>query len=385
MRLLPIPFFMSVLFGVSAPTFAVESPTLTFRGSEHPPIPLNPADSVQVAPDGSVQATCVFQEANPTRCVNVGTQVSGQVPQVSFTTNLSFVQDSTTVYAATSGQQFTITRSVTGTADVCLPSVSGATATVQGWTSVPAGSGTSNVSISATVPAGETRDVTLGLRCYNAFGAPETFQRTFRLSAPAGPNPGACTLPSNPLIRPQGFTEHVRTWAQIFNGFNYPQTPSFQMPVGSYSVTRDSSTSPPSAGMYLAVPITLPDNAFLRLTTYQATGRFAINYFEPRAGNVFFSLSPCAGDLRPFSATGADVFQRCSRGLLFEGSITFSTQSAAGACRLPAGDYWLNIIHANPAATGFSDPAIAPTLNSCNGGLTRCESNVTVAHGGIVQ
>ena len=385
MKLLPIPLAMIVLAGASTPAFAVENPTLTFRGSEHPPIPLNASQPVQVSAEGNVEATCVFQPTNPTRCVNVGTQVSGQVPQASYTANLSLVDGSTTVYAATSGQQFTITRSVTGTADVCLPSVSGATATVQGWTSVPSTSGDSTVSISATVPAGETRDVTLGLRCYNAFGAPETFQRTFRVSAPAGPNPGACTLPINALIRPQGFTEHVRTWAQIFNGFNYPQTPSFQMPVGSYSVTRDSSTSPPSAGMYLAVPISLPDNAFIRFTTYQATGRFAINYFEPRAGNVFISLSPCAGDLRPQNPSGPDVFQRCTRGLLFEGSITFSTQSAAGACRVPAGDYWVNIIHANPAVPDFSNPAIAPTLNSCNSGLTRCESNVTVAHGGIAQ
>lgn len=363
----------------SASVWAVDNPSLTFRGSEHQPIPLNPAQPVEITADGNIEATCVFQATNPQRCVNVGTQVSGNVPQASFTANVPFVEGSTTVYAVTSGQQFVITRSVTGTADFCLPStVAGAGVGVQGWSTVSNVNGTNNVSISASIPAGETRDVTLGLRCYNSFGAPEqAFTRTFRVSPTAGPNPGACTLPPDPLIRPAGFTEYVRTWQQVFNGFSFPTTPSFRMPVGAFTVNLSVPESPPSAGMYISIPISMPANSTLTWRTYPATGNVDVGYNASRQGTMFISLSPCSGDLRPLDPSAADVFQRCARGALFEGPISFNTRTTA-SCNFPPGDYWLNIIHADPSVPNFG-----PTSNTCSvsppSPTASCETNVTVS------
>jgi hypothetical protein len=193
---------------------------------------------------------------------------------------------------------------------------------------------------------------------------------------------GGCNL-VHPLIRPAGFTEHVRTWPQVFNGFEFPRTPSYAMPVGSFTVTGNPDTSPPSAGMYLAIPVTLAANHRLRFTTTLPGGTSRVGYNVSRKGNVFVSLSPCAGDLRPQDGAAADIFARSCRGILAENAITFSTKPGVGSCSVPAGDYWINIMHAIPSEAGFG-----PSSESCNPLDTqdpsaRCESNFVVSYGPI--
>lgn len=361
----------------SSPLLAgTAAPTLTFLNSDHPAIPLNPAEPVTVTAEGNITTTCVFQTSNPRLCEGLGTGVNGNAPTVALGTNLNLVAGSTDTYQVASGQQFQVTRTIGNTADVCLTSATNLTQ-VTGWTAVAPTSGTSSVTVSA--PAGP---FSLGLRCYNEAGAAETTELKLQVTAPVGPDPNACILReqgnTDPLLQPSNFTRHVRTWPQVFNGSVFPNTPSSAMPVGSYTVTLDQGTSPPSAGMYLSIPVTLPVNHRLRILTTYPTGGFPSNYLLPRSGNVFISLSPCAGDLRPTSPSAPDIYGRACRGLLGESTLTFSTRAGVGSCSVPAGNYWINIMHADPSVPNFG-----PTFETCNPLTTqdptaKCESNLSI-------
>jgi len=358
---------------------AGSAPTLTFLDSDHPAIPLNPALPVAVTAEGKVEATCLFQQANPRLCQGLGTGINAGIPTVALTTNATLVAGSTTIYAVTSGQSFSVTRTLAGgAADVCLPTATNL-AQVTGWASPGTATSTASVVIGAQPGA-----FMLGLRCYNGAGAAQISQLLFQVAAPVGPDPFACSLRdqgnTDPLLQPSNFTRHVRSWPQVFNGFTFPSTPSFAMPVGSFTVTGNPATSPPSAGMYLSIPVTLAANHALQILSTLATGTQQIGYNVSRPGNVFISLSPCAGDLRPTNASALDIFARSCRGSLGEGVIAFSTKPGVGSCSVPAGDYWINIMHANPAQAGFG-----PTSESCNPLETQdpsasCESNISVSY-----
>lgn len=370
-----------LIAGSVMPAFAVENPTLTFRGSEHPAIPLNPAQPVEITADGNLEATCLFQASNPARCINVGTQTTGNVPQVTLTTNAPLAAGSTTVYAVTAGQQFTINRTVTNDPVFCMPS-SGAQ--VSGWSSVPPGNGTSSLTL------GSEGLVTIGLRCYNEAGAPESpTELTFQVAASIGPNPANCPLidqgVTHPLLQPPAFTRYVRSWQQVFAGRSPFTGPSHPMPVGSYTVTLNPNNSPPSAGMYLSIPVTLPANGTLTILSQDVTGTYPaeINYPIVRQGSMFVSLSPCAGDLRPREAGNPDTFLRACRGLLREGALSFSTLPPGSSlgCRIPAGEYWLNFSSVDPAVLMQAPEATRPTLNACATSppdpQARCEVAIT--------
>lgn len=352
--------------------------TLTFQGSSHPPIPLNTSQPVQVQADGNVLATCLFQTQNPTLCQGIGTGNPIGAPVVALSTSLSLVSGSPDTYQGVAGQSFTVTRTLTGgAADVCLTSATNLSQT-NGWSSVGNTSGESTVTINVEGA------FTLGLRCYNAGGASaQPVELKFQMSAPVGPNPLACSLRdqgiTDPLLQPANFTRYVRTWPQVFNGFVFPSTPSTAMPVGSYSVTLNQGTSPPSAGMYLAIPVTLGARSRLNILTTLPTGGFPSTYVLPRAGSVFVSLSPCAGDLRPQSASAPDVYARHCRGQLTESTINFFTLSGSG-CSVPPGDYWLNIMHANPAVPGFSNTSETCFPLEENNPDARCELNFSMQY-----
>lgn len=368
----------------SAPAWAVDNPTLTFRGSEHQPIPLNASQPVEITADGNIEATCIFQTGNPTRCVNIGTQTTGNVPQATLTTSAPLAEGSTTVYAVTAGQQFTVTRTVTNNPVFCQPSVS-AGAQVSGWATVPASNGTSTLSINSE------GNVTIGLRCFNETGAPESpTQLSFQVAAAVGPNPANCPLidqgVTHPLLQPPAFTRFVRSWQQVFAGRSPFNGPSHPMPVGSYTVTLNPNNSPPSAGMYISVPVTLPANSTLTIFSTDVTGTYPpeINYSIVRQGSMFVSLSPCAGDLRPREATNmTDTFLRACRGVIREGQLSFSTipPGTSLGCRIPAGEYWLNFSSVDPDALMQAPEATRTSLNACAtqtpDPAARCEVGIT--------
>lgn len=181
-----------------------------------------------------------------------------------------------------------------------------------------------------------------------------------------------CPLGPDPRIQPSGFTEYERSWAEVFDGRAFPDTPSFAMPVGAWTISRDYA-SPQSAGMYITIPIDLPADRSLNILAVGAVPASSIGYGMPRRGNVFVSLSPCPGDVRPLDPEAADVYARACRGSLYESSITFNTR-AAGSCRVSPGRYWLTFMHADPSASDFS-----PTSTSCDSGASACESSLSAS------
>jgi len=338
-------------------------PSLTFVGAEHPPVPLDAAQQFTVGVDGQIQATCLFQTGS-SACRGIGVPSAQPIPSVTLSAT-GLIQDAQGRFQINAGQQISVVRSVTNNPHVCVATASSG---VTGWTdsfSPPASS-------SVAVQFASAGEATLSLRCFNASGAAgAATQARFVVS---GSSSGSCSLPPHPRIRPQGFTEHVRTWPQVFNGFAYPLTQSRPTPVGSFSVTLNQASSPPSAGMYLSIPVTLPADRTLRILTTLVTGTENFpGYTQPRQGNVFVALSPCAGDLRALDPQSSEVFLRC-RGMMAESSVSFSSRifPGQGCHNIPPGPYWLTVMHADPSAPGFG-----PFTNTCFHG-DRCENGFTV-------
>lgn len=344
-------------------TAAMAQSSLTFRGSSLSPIPLDVSQPLTIGDDGSVQASCLFQ-AGTTVCQGVSPPVSQQIPTVALSVS-GLTQDTQGRYELTAGTQFSISRTITNTADVCVAS-SSVPATTVGWDSVfaPAASG------SATVRLTSAGEYTLGLRCYNLAGAAATpTQLRFVVAAPIGPNPESCTLPADPSIQPANLTRYVRTWNQVFQIGDFPNAPGYLVPMGSF-LANNSLSGPPSASMYVSVPFTPQANRTYTLRFYPAQAIFAAGYNgdQSRRGTSFVSVSPCAGDLRaPDSASPNPDLSLC-RTMVLNGAFVFTTTAAAGTCRLQAGEtYWLNFMMINPAG-GLSNPTHTCVFTD------RCES-----------
>jgi hypothetical protein len=139
---------------------------LVFINAQAPRILSNMDHPVVYLEDGSLEVTCVPVSSDPTKCFdNVATDPRS--PRVTLTSSsLPIAAGTTDVYQVSSGQSFAVFRSVTNTADVCVPTVEG-TATVTGWNNLSGGSASSSVAITVA----STRDITLAVKCYNQYGA----------------------------------------------------------------------------------------------------------------------------------------------------------------------------------------------------------------------
>jgi len=354
-RLTPLALAALALAGASGAH--AQSATLRFAGSSHADVPLLSSADLIALPSGSFEGRCVLV-AGTTRCQNIsGSGTTGPLPAISLSAPSS----------ATTGAAITVGRSAASAPELCVASSAPASG-VSGWSgSLGPGSGSSSVTFAAS------GTYSLSMRCYNANGASSSNAVSINVTQGGGTTPGNCSI-SHPRIRPQGFTEHVRTWPQVFNGFAYPLTQSRPTPVGSFSVTLNQASSPPSAGMYLSIPVTLPADRTLRIFTTLVTGTENFpGYTQPRQGNVFVALSPCAGDLRALDPQSSEVFLRC-RGMMAESSVSFSSRifPGQGCHNIPPGPYWLTVMHADPSAPGFG-----PFTNTCFNG-DRCENGFTV-------
>jgi hypothetical protein len=370
-------FFATSSLILSLPLTVHSQSSISFRGTTPQlTIQLDPAQPVEFsAQTGNLEASCLLQPGT-TQCQGVNIGNPGQVPGVTLTvTGLN--QDGQGRYLVAAGAPATVQRAITNSAHVCLATTVSGPGSATGWDNLfaPAASSTASVRFPSS---GEFQ---IGLRCYNAAGAaaaPTTL--TFMVEAPIGPNPDACTLPSDPGINQTGFARRVLSWNDIFGSGPFPNytTPS---PVGSYTIGR-TLNGPLSAGMYITVPFTAQANRVTELRHY--TAQYQVNsppgHSGPwyigdasRAGRIFVSVSPCAGDVRQYNPSSPDQFlSKCRANPLVEGPLFFSTGSSASLCRLQAGEtYWITWMMADPAG------GLTTSENTCTNN-ERCESIVQV-------
>jgi hypothetical protein len=150
---------------------------LTFTNSQHPRILIDMNQPIVYLEDGSVELTCVPLSSDPTKCFG-NVVVDPRSPRVTLTSSsLPIAPGTTDVYQVSSGQSFVVFRSVTNSAEVCVPTVEGV-ATVTGWNNTTGGSASGPVSITVA----STRDISLAVKCYNQYGATsEPTRRTYRV------------------------------------------------------------------------------------------------------------------------------------------------------------------------------------------------------------
>lgn len=149
---------------------------LIFTNAQHPRIQIDMNQPIVYLEDGSVELSCVPLASDPSKCYD-NVVVDARAPRVTLTSSsLPIAPGTTDVYQVSSGQSFTVFRSVTNGADVCVPTVEGV-ATVTGWSNTTGASASGAVSITVA----STRDITLAIRCYNQYGAPAPTRRTYRV------------------------------------------------------------------------------------------------------------------------------------------------------------------------------------------------------------
>jgi hypothetical protein len=285
-------------------------------------------------------------------------------PSVALTTQ-GLTADSQGRLQVQTGQQITVTRRITGVAEVCAATAT-STAGVSGWgTLLAPSSGTAT----ETVTFANAGEATLGLRCYNSYnGMATATQLRFIVGGTSGG--GGCSLPSSPEIRPRGLTEYLLPWSQVFER-QYPDAPGYLIPLGSFTPQR-SMDGPASASMYLAIPFVAQARVASRISLAPSQPIAAVGYTQYRRGAAFITVSPCAGDFRAPAPESPDMWLRACRAVFNgENVINFGNipNAPASYCQLQPGQtYYLNVVFAQPGAVnGFSD--------TCEGTLTRCEIN----------
>lgn len=369
----PLPFLI-LLIVASGPAAAQSS--IVFRNtSPLTTIPLEPAEPVVFSADqNNLVASCLLQTGT-TVCQGVGQQTNAQVPAITLSpTGLN--TDPSGRYLVDSGVQFPVRRQVTNSPHVCVATSTPATGVV-GWDNAF----TPGADTSVNVRLSGSGEVTLRYRCYNEAGAaPTATSLVFLINAPVGPNPDACSLPSNPNINPAGFIRHVLSWNDLFGTGPFPGYTT-RSPVGSYTIGR-SLPGPLAAGMFITVPITVEANRTYTLRHYpaqyvgSAPPGFAPGSWYPgdtsREGAAFVSISPCAGDLRPYSPSPSDPWlRRCRTSTpILEGPFQFTTGASPFLCELQAGQtYWLTYAMVDP------DGGLTTTEDTCRFGRS-CETTI---------
>lgn len=313
-------------------------------------IPLQSGSVVYFDPDGSLRVECDLDDDD---CKGTG---GGPMPGTLPVSTLSRIDNDATL---TAGESIRLAWS-TSLADVCRASSSGAGSTA--W-SGPRAASNAGGELVALPQAG---NYSFSLTCYNPAGG-TTAASVSVVAAMADPQdppprqPSGCNIVSNdPAFQPAGWNRIDKTWKQTFSapdGYpeaDYPEAISWPVPVGSHR------------GSYTTVAFTPNPGESVNLHFAQVQARaFEYTIVRPAIG-MFFSISPCPGDLRaPTYAGGDDFLREGCRKYASEASLIFTTlpqyqASDAGLCKLETGrTYYLNISPVDPAG------GLTPGEHSC--------------------
>ncbi len=335
-----------------------QAQSLTIQNTNLGPVPLSGA--VTVDSDGNLQATC--SGANCSSLGQSGTPATVSLPVGPIET--------------TQNVQTSVTVDVGNTPITCVGTATPSTG-VTGWIGNDLRTTDGNVNVTFA----NTGQHNLTATCYNASGTAGSDTVTVNVASgqQTGEDPNSCvidgvTVGANgtgnyELIRPVGFQMHNRTWENQFNDRPFGTPVSYLAPIGSFSVGDDEA-----AGMYITIPFRPVANVIYNLSWESAQSIPDAGYFTPRSASVVHvSVSPCAGDVRARVSTSTNQWLKaCKQSLSAQGSLVFSTQSAA-ACRLQAGElYWLTILMADPS------DGLTTTERSCTQGRDKCEANFNI-------
>lgn len=182
------------------------------------------------------------------------------------------------------------------------------------------------------------------------------------------------SIAGDPLVRPEGFVEHLLTWEQAFYGHRYPSSGSPLAPMGSFTLRSGSDNGPPIAGRYLSIAFT-PSTGVYRLGWLQIQfipehGYIVTPDGQTRvADNVYFTVSRCPGDFRlPDSASGDPALHQGCRKIRSAGAIFYSEASGFNVCPIEVGEpHYLNVLFADPR------DGLTTTENTCGAGRDACE------------
>lgn len=168
-----------------------------------------------------------------------------------------------------------------------------------------------------------------------------------------------------------GFTGYNLSWSSAFFGKAYPASPGHLSPVGSFSVNNRSMSK-----KYIAIPFKPTPNQAITLRFYGAQSIPDAGYRAPRPakGGVFFSVSECAGDLRPYSPFSGDPALAKCRVFVTEGTFSWTTVKPWKnvGCPLDANkQYYLNIAFTN-TATGYNATTTCRPVDQ-----NKCEINIS--------
>lgn len=175
----------------------------------------------------------------------------------------------------------------------------------------------------------------------------------------AGPTPPV------PVCKPvpAGITVHRMQWAQIFGGHAWPGSPSWQQPIGSFSLRSGSGMykqGKPIAGQVLTSGFVM-DNKTHKLDWVHAQPVDFAGYNPGQVAlSVTVAVSECPGDLY----AACKVTAKSSR-------LNYGP-TAAGACKFQPGQTLYATWHYLP-------PNLDPKVNTCmpqnpSGGV-KCDSN----------
>jgi hypothetical protein len=173
------------------------------------------------------------------------------------------------------------------------------------------------------------------------------FRDGFESGLPGGPPQDACFLGA-PLVRPTGWVVTPISWVKAFTPRDgapkpvYPNSLGFPVPIGA------------DRGGITAIKFRSIANQTVSIFWDPAQAKPSEGYFRARpASAMFFSISPCHGDVRPGDNTGGFLMQGC-RKLANTGGFTYTTKASVPAsttatCKLePDTDYYINVMAANP-------------------------------------
>jgi hypothetical protein len=152
------------------------------------------------------------------------------------------------------------------------------------------------------------------------------------------------------------------TWQDLFYGADWPDSPSYLAPAGSFSMrSPGNKQGPPIAGLVLTTSF-IADNAAHKISWVGAQSIPSVAYTVPNgASSVTVSLSE----------TRADMNAECTVSLR-SGNLFYGPAASVPECRtVPGKKYWLSI--------HYADSDLNPAINTCNpnnfSGGVKCDSN----------
>ncbi len=331
-----------------------EAQVIRFTNASNLEVPLKAGSSVQVDSSGNLIAECML--ANGT-CSGLPTGGAAGAP----TGSLSRVDGDPELHA---GESVKLTWSSSG-AKVCQASSTGPANNWSGPRTTANGSG-------ETITVGTQGSYVFKLLCFNEAGASPPYTVAVNvLAGQANPPPAAddCTLDaSTPLVQPAGWTRIDKSWSALFTPVDgapvpvYPNSNGFPVPLGS------------NKGTYVAAAFTAGADQTVSMFWDPAQAKPLEGYTTARpAEAMFFSISPCAGDLRPADGSGGFLMAGCRR-FGNTGNIIYSTKSSlpastVSACKLQAGKkYYINVLPADPSdGLSAGEHSCSATSSSANG------------------